>query len=91
MAAKSRAEALEPRGPPSQPEASEPRVLSEAADADAPGSEFGHRESATPRQSADSRREAIARSAYFLAEARSFEPGHELDDWLAAEQQASQG
>ena len=36
---------------------------------------------------AASRHEAIARAAYFLAEARGFEPGHELDDWLAAEQQ----
>ena len=36
---------------------------------------------------AASRQEAIARAAYFLAEARGFEPGHELDDWLAAEQQ----
>jgi hypothetical protein len=24
-------------------------------------------------------------AAYFLAERRSFEPGRELDDWLAAE------
>jgi len=29
----------------------------------------------------------IARAAYFIAEARGFEPGPELDDWLAAEQQ----
>ena len=27
----------------------------------------------------------IALRAYFIAEKRSFEPGHELDDWLAAE------
>lgn len=27
----------------------------------------------------------IAVAAYFLAEHRGFEPGHELDDWLAAE------
>jgi hypothetical protein len=27
----------------------------------------------------------IARTAYFIAEKRGFEPGHELDDWLAAE------
>jgi hypothetical protein len=24
-------------------------------------------------------------TAYFIAEKRGFEPGHELDDWLAAE------
>ncbi len=27
----------------------------------------------------------IAELAYFKAEERGFEPGHELDDWLAAE------
>jgi hypothetical protein len=27
----------------------------------------------------------IATAAYFRAEKRGFEPGHELDDWLAAE------
>ena len=27
----------------------------------------------------------IAVAAYFLSERRGFEPGHELDDWLAAE------
>lgn len=29
----------------------------------------------------------IAIAAYFLAEQRSFTPGHELDDWLQAERQ----
>jgi hypothetical protein len=27
----------------------------------------------------------IATTAYFIAEERNFEPGHELDDWLEAE------
>lgn len=27
----------------------------------------------------------IAMAAYFIAERRGFAPGHELDDWLAAE------
>ena len=27
----------------------------------------------------------IAENAYYKAEARGFEPGHELEDWLAAE------
>jgi hypothetical protein len=27
----------------------------------------------------------IAEAAYYLAERRGFEPGHELEDWLAAE------
>ena len=32
------------------------------------------------------RHQLIARTAYFRAERRGFEPGSELDDWLAAEQ-----
>lgn len=36
---------------------------------------------------AESRHEHIALAAYFLAEARGFEQGHELDDWLSAERQ----
>lgn len=31
------------------------------------------------------RHEMIATAAYFLAEKRGFEPGHDLEDWLAAE------
>jgi hypothetical protein len=34
-----------------------------------------------------SRDACIAIAAYFLAEQRSFAPGHELDDWLTAEAQ----
>jgi hypothetical protein len=33
------------------------------------------------------RRRAIERTAYLLAERRGFAPGHELEDWLAAEHQ----
>lgn len=33
------------------------------------------------------RHQAIAVRAYFRAQTRGFEPGHELDDWLAAEQE----
>ncbi|MET0660154.1 MAG: DUF2934 domain-containing protein [Steroidobacteraceae bacterium] len=29
----------------------------------------------------------IATAAYYIAEQRNFEPGHELEDWLAAERQ----
>lgn len=28
---------------------------------------------------------SVAMAAYFIAEKRGFEPGHELEDWLAAE------
>jgi hypothetical protein len=31
------------------------------------------------------RRLMIAEAAYYFAEQRGFEPGHELEDWLAAE------
>jgi hypothetical protein len=31
------------------------------------------------------RRGLIAERAYFIAQARGLGPGHELDDWLAAE------
>jgi hypothetical protein len=33
------------------------------------------------------RRQAVAERAYYLAEQRRFEPGHELDDWLSAERE----
>ena len=32
----------------------------------------------------------IAVSAYYRAQARGFTPGHELDDWLAAEAEEKQ-
>jgi len=35
----------------------------------------------------ESHHEAICREAYFLAEARGFAPGHDLEDWLTAERQ----
>jgi hypothetical protein len=31
------------------------------------------------------RREMISTAAYFRAQQRGFEPGHELEDWFAAE------
>ncbi|HEV3182571.1 MAG TPA: DUF2934 domain-containing protein [Steroidobacteraceae bacterium] len=43
---------------------------------------------ATPppaRLTPDARRELIAEAAYLRAERRGFVPGHETDDWLAAE------
>lgn len=40
----------------------------------------------TPKFVDPTRRSAlIARAAYFRAQSRGFEPGHELADWLAAE------
>jgi hypothetical protein len=36
--------------------------------------------------STEVRQNIIAKAAYFKAQQRGFAPGHELDDWLAAEQ-----
>lgn len=33
----------------------------------------------------DARFSKVSEIAYYKAEARGFEPGHELDDWIAAE------
>ena len=40
---------------------------------------------AEAKDRAADRQASIACAAYFIAEQRGFEPGHELDDWLAAE------
>jgi hypothetical protein len=46
---------------------------------------------AYPRQLAETeRRAAIRLHAYYRAERRGFAPGHELEDWLAAERQVSE-
>jgi hypothetical protein len=39
-----------------------------------------------PNDEAVHRCAAIARAAYFRAERRGFQAGHELEDWIAAEQ-----
>jgi hypothetical protein len=41
------------------------------------------------RSDADSVRAQIELAAYFRAEARGFAPGHELEDWLWAEQEVA--
>jgi DUF2934 family protein len=38
-----------------------------------------------PKKAPVDRQSLIAKAAYFRAERRHFEPGHELEDWLAAE------
>ena len=40
---------------------------------------------ATPDVSSQEVQRRIEIEAYYKAEARGFEPGHELDDWYAAE------
>jgi hypothetical protein len=39
------------------------------------------------RQAEQDRHDRIAKAAYLRAERRNFEPGHELEDWLAAEEE----
>jgi hypothetical protein len=39
----------------------------------------------------DNRETRIAEAAYWRAERRGFEPGHELDDWLQAEKDVDGG
>jgi hypothetical protein len=38
----------------------------------------------------EDRQACIAKAAHFIAERRGFAPGHELDDWLAAENEVDQ-
>jgi len=38
-----------------------------------------------PFDESERRRTLIAEAAYFRAQRRDFAPGHELEDWLAAE------
>jgi hypothetical protein len=38
-------------------------------------------------RSASSRRDRISMAAYYLSEARGFEPGHDAEDWLLAQTQ----
>ncbi len=44
-----------------------------------------------PRQVSEAERRAmIAKAAYFRAESRGFAPGHEVEDWVAAEAEVDQ-
>jgi hypothetical protein len=38
-----------------------------------------------PKPPPEVRQALIAKAAYYRAERREFEPGHEVEDWLAAE------
>ena len=42
-------------------------------------------EAVTVRGGSDLRHAMTAEAAYYLAERRGFQPGHELEDWVAAE------
>ena len=54
-------------------------------DIDPPFNEFSESLSASDSASNSTRQQMIAEAAYYRAERRGFEPGHELEDWLAAE------
>jgi hypothetical protein len=43
-----------------------------------------------PKKVHEDRQSMIAKAAYFRAERRDFRPGHELEDWLAAEAEVDQ-
>jgi hypothetical protein len=43
-------------------------------------------QASTARPLTDDRMPAITEAAYFRAQRRGFQPGHELEDWIAAEQ-----
>ena len=45
---------------------------------------------AKTEQTDSERRRMIAEAAYYRAASRNFEPGHELEDWLAAESEIDQ-
>ena len=47
--------------------------------------EMKNQQTGMPEVSLEERHQLIAEAAYFLAERRSFAPGHELEDWLRAE------
>jgi hypothetical protein len=51
------------------------------------GSERVHPKGKMPTSS-EQMHQLISVAAYFRAERRNFEPGHELDDWLDAEAEA---
>ncbi len=51
------------------------------------GTQAGASLRAVPMTSAEERARMIAEAAYYLSEQRGFAPGHEVEDWLAAEQQ----
>jgi hypothetical protein len=42
-------------------------------------------DASSDRSKDETRRALVAEAAYFRAERRGFEPGHELEDWLACE------
>lgn len=65
-----------------QPAASEAPVAKKPR---APRKTLTTKSAETPEPSSEELDGMIATAAYYLAAARNFTPGHELDDWLEAE------
>lgn len=68
--------------PAARPDDERARPATQAGSASDSGSAAARSE---PRDEARAR--MIAEAAYYLSEQRGFAPGHEVEDWLAAEQQ----
>jgi len=66
-----------------KPIQSPPAVL--PTDAQSPAEQFSGPTIAEAPHPITERRSMIAEAAYYRAKQRNFEPGHELEDWLAAE------
>jgi hypothetical protein len=75
--AKPQPDAAAAKPEPSKPRVSKPKVSKPAA--------VGA--TVAPQVSEETRRAMIAESAYLRAERRGFAPGHEVEDWCAAERE----
>lgn len=58
-----------------------------AAPSRAPQAKSESRQGGSISVTQDQRQFMICEAAYYIAEHRGFEPGHDVDDWLEAEQQ----
>jgi hypothetical protein len=54
------------------------------------GTTSSHAAAATARHPPVDRYASIAQAAYFRSQHRGFKPGHEMEDWLAAEAEVDQ-
>jgi hypothetical protein len=61
--------------------------LAKLAAAEAAWISSGGTETRRTTSDADDRERRIREAAYLRAQERGFQPGHELEDWLAAEQE----
>ena len=81
--------------PPSAPSSSPPKVRarqrkSPASPTRASDKTSAHTTAAQGTHSPVDRYASIAQAAYFRSQHRGFKPGHEMEDWLAAEAEVDQ-